>query len=240
MILISFNTTNSISLLTTTSVPSLYDTITDLKTSLFSMRPSGSQYFSVYDTAFLSLIKDGSNRPIFSNSLKLLFSTVNKNGSWGNPSILSDTLLCTLASIYALQQSHLSSSSIVQQILFKSEEFVLANFNRISQDSFFTAGFEFLIPNLIQKTDLALIDHPITKKLLSYQHKKLSMIPLEYNEKKKTPMLFALESLDSFNITKNLDHFVEPNGSIATSPSTTTWYLNYNPKSDKISEMVRN
>ena len=203
------------------------------------MHPSGSQYFSVYDTAFLSLIKDSHQRPIFPNSLKLLFASMNKNGSWGNTNILSDNLLSTLASIYALKQSHFSSTPLVQHILSTAEEFVFANFNRIANESFFTAGFEFLIPDLLRKTDLALFDHPITKKLLDYQQKKLSMIPIEFIRQKKTPMLFALESLDDFGLQKNLDHFVEANGSIATSPSTTAWYLNHNPDSDMIPEMVR-
>lgn len=202
------------------------------------MHPSGSQYFSVYDTAYLSLIKDGSNRPIFSNSFKLLFSSFNKDGSWGNPNILSDTLLCTLASMNALQQSHLSTTHAVQSLLTLAEQFIYNNYNKIAQDSFFTAGFEFLIPDLIQKTGLDLMDNPITKKLRSYQKKKLSMLPLEYIEKNKSPMLFALESLDSYEITSNLDHFIEANGSIATSPSTTAWYLTHNPKSGKIPEMI--
>ena len=238
MIAISFDIYNSSGYVASNSVPSLFDTITGLKSSLFSMHPSGSQYFSVYDTSFLSLIQDFNNKPIFANSLKLLFSSRNRDGSWGNPNILSDSLLTTLASVHALQQSHLSQSSHVQQVLSKAEEFIYTNYAKIAKETYFTAGFEFLVPNLLLKTGLDLMDYPITKKLVCYQKKKLSMIPLEYIEKNKTPMLFALEALDTFDITENLDHFVEANGSIATSPATTAWYLTYNPESDKIPEMV--
>ncbi len=54
------------------------------------MHRSRSQYFFLYDTFFLSLIHDNSRKPIFSNSLKFLFSTVNPDGSLGNPNILSE------------------------------------------------------------------------------------------------------------------------------------------------------
>lgn len=239
MIQISSELSSTSSLLASNSGNSLFDTMTELKSSLFHMHPSGSQYFSIYDTAFLSLVQDSRNRPIFSNSLKILFSSLNKDGSWGNRQIFSDNLLCTFASVHALQQSHLSETPVVQKILTHAENFIYDNYNRIAMESFFTAGFEFIVPNLISKTGLDLLDHPITKKLMSYQKKKLSKIPLEYIQQQKTPMLFALESLDTYDIQQNLDHFVEANGSIATSPSTTAWYLAYNPDSDKIPEMVR-
>ncbi len=239
MILISFDISNSTNFLTSSDVSSLFDTISGLKSSLFSMHLSGSQYFSVYDTAFLSLIHDNSGKPIFTNSLKFLFSSVNPDGSWGNPNILSDNILSTLASMHALQQSHLYNTPIVQNILAKAEKFIFDNYNRIAQENFFTVGLEFLLPNLLLKTGVNLFDHPMTKKLETYQQKKLSVLPLDYIQQIKSPMLFALESLDSHCITSNLDHFIEANGSIATSPATTAWYLNYNPKSDKIPEMIR-
>lgn len=235
---ISFELTDFTNLFPENNTYALYEKISDLKQSLFAMSITGSQFGSIYDTAYLSTVKDANNRPIFGSSLKFLFQSRNKDFSWGNENILSDSLLCTLVSIYALQQSHLAELSQVQNILTKATDFIYDKFNLISNESFFTAGFEFLIPNLIQKTGLDLEDHPITKKLLSYQEKKLSMIPLEYIQNKKTPMLFALEGLDNFDLSPKLDHFVEFNGSIATSPGTTAWYLSFNPHSDKIPEII--
>jgi prenyltransferase beta subunit len=199
---------------------------------------AGTQYFSVYDTSYLSLIKDFNNKPIFSNSLKLLFQSRNPDGSWGNSHILSDSILSTLSSVYALQQSHLVDHDFVQRAILEGQNFILDNYSKIAQETFFTAGFEFLVPNLLSKSGLDLDSHPITKNLRKYQQKKFSMIPIEYIQANKTPMLFALESLDEFGLQKNLDHFIEPNGSIATSPSTTAWYLTHNTKSDKIPEMI--
>ena len=238
MILISFELTDFSNLLIDNRIYALYDKIRDLKQSIFAMPISGSQFGSIYDTAYLSTMKDFNYRPIYATSIRFLSQTRNKNYSWGNPSILSDSLLFTFASIYALQQSHLNSHSYVQNILMKASDYIYDNYYLISKESIFTAGFEFLIPNLIQKTDLELMDHPVTKKLISFQQKKLELIPLEYIQNKKTPMLFALEGLDNFDFSKKLDHFIEKNGSIATSPSTTVRNLTFNQKSDKIQEMI--
>lgn len=202
------------------------------------MSLAGSQYFSVYDSSYLSLIKDSNNKPVFQNSLNFILNSMHENYSWGNQEILSDTLLSTLSSIYALQQSHIADNPEIQKKIHRAMEYIYDKYPLVSKETYFTAGFEFLIPSLIQKTGLILDNHPVTKTLRSYQNKKLSMLPLEIIEKQKTPMLFALESLDDFCITNNLDHFIEKNGSIATSPSTTAWYINHNKKSDKLPEMM--
>ena len=238
MIPISFEIINPVSFIANNKVNGLYDTITSLKMILSSMPLAGSQYYSVYDTAYLSLIKDFNNKPIFSNSLNFILKSMNKNYSWGNQEILSDTILSTLASIYALQNSHLADNLQIQKSITGAIEFVYDKYPFISRESYFTAGFEFLVPNLIQKTGLYLENHPVTKSFEQHQKKKLSMLPLEIIEHQKTPMLFALESLDEFSITTNLDQFIESNGSIATSPSTTAWYINHNQKSDKLAEMM--
>ena len=235
---ISFELTDFSNFMTEHSIYDLYNKISMLKTSLFAMSITGSQYGSIYDTAYLSTLKDFNNKPIFASSLKFLFQSRNKDGSWGNPSILSDNLLSTLASIYALQQSHLSNQNYTQQIISQASDFIYNNFDKVANNSYLTAGFEFLIPNLIEKTGLELDNHVVLKGLLDYQKKKLSMIPIDYIQSHKTPMLFALEAFDQHDLKISLDHFIERNGSIATSPSTTAWYLNHNPKSNKITEMV--
>ena len=238
VISISFDTSQTSIHYENISNNSLYDSMTSLKGDLFNISISGTQYFSVYDTAYLSLVKNSNNMPTFSRTLDFIVQSMHDDYSWGNPHILSDSILSTLASIYAIQESRLVNTFQGQKILNRAKEFVYDKYPYISKEPFFTSGFEFIVPNLIQKTDIQLENHSVTKELLKNQHKKLSMIPIEYIEKKKTPMLFALESLDELGITTSLDHFIESNGSIATSPSTTAWYLNHNNKSEKKSDMM--
>lgn len=238
MIPISFEISSSTNFIENDKLNNLFDAVTSLKMNLNSMPFSGSQYCSVYDSSYLSLIKDCNGKPVFENSLNFILKSMHENYSWGNQEILSDSLLSTLSSIYVLQQSHIADSPEVQNKINRAMEFIYDKYPLISRETYFTAGFEFLIPNLVQKAGLDLDNHPVTKTLQSYQKKKLSMLPLEIIETQKTPMLFALESLDDFGITTNLDHFIERNGSIATSPSTTAWYINHNKNSDKLPEMV--
>ncbi|MFV2016789.1 MAG: hypothetical protein ACC656_15260, partial [Candidatus Heimdallarchaeota archaeon] len=100
---------------------------------------------------------------------------------------------------------------------------MLDNLSQLENGNFiYPAGFEFIFPSLLQKIKV-IRENANIEKIIKIRQQKLDKLPLELIVKEKTPKNFSLEFLDGVDI--NLDHFVEKNGSIATSPATTSWYL---------------
>ena len=226
-----------------------YDLYTKVNNFLNSLQVSnweGTQYPCIYDTAYLSTITNTQGDHVFPNTLKFIIKNQNHNSSWGNKQILADQILNTLASTFALKNSKKSSNHIFKKKYDLGINFLLNNFDDIKNDSYFTAAFEFISTNLIQKINAIdnessldpLMSSQSYKFLEKMKYKKLSKLPLDMLSKVKTPFLFALESLDQYDLQQNFDHFVESNGSIATSPSATAYYLTNNPDSTKKLDML--
>ncbi|MHA2364396.1 MAG: prenyltransferase/squalene oxidase repeat-containing protein [Candidatus Hodarchaeales archaeon] len=196
----------------------------------------GTMHSVPYDTAWVSMLQTKEKTPLFPMTVEWLSQNQQIAGNWGSEGFICDSLLSTAAAVNALLKYKNYSSQVALGL-----EWLTTHLTAINDTDFIQmAGFEFLLPSLLNQIaqyDIEIVSQ--VKPLIYLQEQKLAKLPITKVLNAKTPKLFTLEFLASYQgDIPDLDHFIERNGSISSSPSATAWYYSLN-QSKKQGEMVK-
>ncbi|KAL2517490.1 Ent-kaur-16-ene synthase [Abeliophyllum distichum] len=108
---------------------------------------------SSYDTAWVAMVpsRESPNKPCFPQCLNWIVENQKKDGSWGldsvhvHPSLVKDSLSCTLASLLALRKWNVG-----EQLVHRGLNFMRSNIGAVSdRDQFSPIGFDIIFPGMI-------------------------------------------------------------------------------------------
>lgn len=203
----------------------------------------GHNTITAYDTAWVARLTEILPE-IAKKAIKWLRRNQLADGSWGMelPVCYHDRVLCTLSAAIALHRNNdkqdinrVSRGLIVFQDHIKMLDHDLAGP---------TAGFEMLLPVLIEEATQIGLSLPIEENLLAELHrvrnKKLASIPNGMVSRHVT-MAFSAEMAGSDGEEiLDIENLLEENGSVALSPSATAYYLlNIRPDDKKALNYIK-
>ncbi|MFK7804687.1 MAG: cyclase [Anaerolineae bacterium] len=214
----------------------LFDSFSAIDLLLCKTGP-GHNTVTAYDTAWVARL--GRLLPaVAEQAQRWLRVNQLSDGGWGmeRPIYHHDRVLCTLSAVIALHKNNDSqdSSRIALGIASLSHHLERLNDDLAGP----TAGFELLLPALVEEALAAGLTLQIDESLLyemrqARQH-KLALMPLSGISREVT-MAFSAElaGVDGIDIL-DIENLLEQNGSVALSPSATAYYLlNINPDDQK-------
>jgi hypothetical protein len=192
-------------------------------------QPFGSFSVSIYDTAWLSMIRmpDAGNKWMFPECFDYILRTQEHDGSWKSYATIADGILNTAASLLALkehQHDDLEDADSKCQKAESSLRAMLASWNVNSTDQ---VGFEILVMkhlSLLQEHGVD-IDFPHLPILSSLYQSKLAKIPMKHVYKAPSTLYHSLEAFFGQVDYDKTRTWRESNGSMLGSPSSTAAYL---------------
>ena len=178
---------------------------------------------AAYDTAWTARVVNESGRPLFPECVQWLLHHQREDGSWGSHvHNYHDRIISTLSAVCALQEL---DESQYKHYIKKGETYIWENIKNVQKESRLI-GSELLIPSLMEQAESLGLHLPYH--VHTYQR--------EYNEKLKkideslwysplTTLSFSLEFLGDNVDVQQLPAVQLPNGSVATSPAATAFFL---------------
>ncbi len=178
-----------------------------------------------YDTAWAARVTDERGKLIFPECVQWLLNHQNPDGSWGSHLYnYHDRIISTLSAVSALKEIDKRQYS---QPIQKGETYIWENIKKMRKEPRLI-GSELLVPSLMEQAESLGLNLPY----------HITIYRKEYNAKLKkvdeslwysplTTLSFSLEFLgDKVNVTQ-LAAVQLPNGSVATSPAATAFFLKY-------------
>ena len=205
---------------------------------LFNLLPmigSGRIGPTAYDTAWVARLPDLDNpsRPAFPNALEWLIENQHPDGSWGTRlNYHHDRVLSTLVS--ALTLAHWSAyfgNAMWSKHLNAAQRSIWQNLAGIQRDPYDTIGFELILPTLLDESRQRGFQLPYGsfESIARVRDAKLKLIPPELIYTRRVSTIFSAEFLGDQLDTARVDDIQDANGSIASSPSATAYYLLHEP-----------
>jgi len=187
---------------------------------------SGVMLPTVYDTAWLARIpaKCNGTVPAFPKALKWVKQNQRPDGSWGGEiEYAHDRIISTLTAILTLSkwQGERTTETIVRGL-----EYIWQRVGGLKNE-YETIGFEVIAPTLLEKCRALGFNLPYSAfERYKYMRKeKLAQVPPDVHYLKDTPLAFSLEFMGN-GLNGQASKFpLEPNGSVAMSPSATAYLL---------------
>jgi len=179
---------------------------------------------SAYDTAWMARVRDeGGESARWPDLINWLVENQHVDGSWGGKIFyVHDRILCTLAALLALKENHVDRTA--PQIIEHGERFVWNNMHRLHTDLMDLAGFEILLPTLIEDAhELGLNVPPHNYGYGTIRDTKLSKIPMELMTSPEVSLSNAMEYRKGADVLSILQALQGANGAISNSPSTTSY-----------------
>ena len=184
----------------------------------------GSFTSCIYDTAWVSMIHDKHqpSQRMFPECFQYILHVQSEDGSWQGGGSQIDSILCTLASLLALQQSLPLETPAVS----KAIAFLTRALNEWRVEECIHVGFEILVPahlRMLEKVGIG-FEFPGKQVLLALNQRKLAKFRPEMLYQQSSTMHHSLEAFVDVIDFNKLSH-LKSNGSMMGSPSSTAAYL---------------
>jgi halimadienyl-diphosphate synthase len=179
-----------------------------------------------YDTAWVAQVTDESGKLIFPECVKWLLDNQKSDGSWGcQIQNYHDRLLSTLSAVIALKEI---DENRYGKYIQKGETYIWENLKKLEQDNCKLVASELLLPSLMEQAESLKLNLPYHIKVYKREyHLKLENIEESLWYSPLTTLSFSLEFLGD-NVDENrLANVQLPNGSVATSPAATAFFLKH-------------
>lgn len=179
---------------------------------------------SAYDTAWMARVRDDSGEKArWPDLVDWLLANQHEDGSWGGQIYyVHDRILSTLVALIALKENGIDE--IHPEQIEEGEAFIWHNIHKLHTDLMELAGFEILLPTLIQDA------HTLGLKVPAHSYgygairdAKLSKIPMELMTSPKVSLSNAMEFWKGNDALNILEQVQGASGAIANSPSTTSY-----------------
>ncbi|CAN4092068.1 unnamed protein product [Withania somnifera] len=211
---------------------SIESLVNEIKKDLFSNKDKNVTKTSAYDTAWLAMIPNCNNGPMFESCLNWILNNQNEQGYWEDPygeNLLTiDSLPTTLACMVALKKWNVGQSNIR-----KGLQFIHANVDTLLKENSqpFSHWFTIVFPSILQLAKAQGMEfnfvNGTNRLLFDVFMKKKAFLESEKQKLNDEPHVAYLEKL-SYNkvyICVNeedeiLKHVYEESGSLFQSPST--------------------
>ncbi|HEY4690528.1 MAG TPA: hypothetical protein VIK33_14540 [Anaerolineae bacterium] len=190
---------------------------------------------TAYDTAWAARVPDRHNpdRPAFPDALDWLLANQHTDGSWGAClHYYHDRLISTL--IGALTLSYWSErlgSGIWSDRLEAAQRAIWHNLAGLQIDPYDLIGSELILPTLLDEARSQRLHLPYNSfaKIGRMRQAKLELIPPELIYTRTVSTIFSAEFLGNRLDVHRVNGLQDANGSIASSPSATAYYLLKDP-----------
>jgi len=184
-----------------------------------------------YDTAWTSRVRGQNGKSLFPECLSWIIRNQKQDGSWGGRvENFQDRIISTLSAIIALKE--LGGKKYAHQIS-QGETYIWDHVKKMEDHFHRLIGVELLYPSLMEQAEALGLGLPYHINPFKKQYEaKLSKVDesLWYS-----PLVTLSYSLEFLNDRVDIAHLPKaqlPNGSVATSPAATAFYLRH-IKSDK-------
>nr|QWD59169.1 ent-13-epi-sandaracopimaradie [Aconitum carmichaelii] len=182
---------------------------------------------SSYDTAWVAMVPSHTSpeSPYFPECVNWLLENQLPDGSWGlpdgNPFLVKDTLLSTLASILALKKWNIGEEHVN-----KGLHFITSNFSSIANEKQHNPiGFDIIFPGMIEYAQEMGINFHLGPTTLNYilqkRDSELNRGSKNNHEGRKLYLAYIAEGLGKSQDWKSIMKYQRKNGSLFNSPSTT-------------------
>lgn len=199
-----------------------------------TMEPIGAAHHSdegktsgaAYDTAWAARVTDQQGKPLFPECVRWLLENQRPDGSWGCQVLnYHDRLISTLSAIIALKEINGNRySSYIQ----RGETYVWENLKNLDLDNNRLIGSELLFPSLMGQARSVGLDLPYHIKVYQKEYcSKLSKVEESLWYSPLTTLSFSLEFLGNNADVERLSTAQLKNGSVATSPAATAFFLKH-------------
>jgi len=191
----------------------------------------GEMAGTAYDTAWVASVPDPEHpdRPAFPQALEWLRLHQHSDGSWGAEVDYShDSIISTLAAILTL--SRWPQDEWADYQISAGIRSIWRQLSGLQRDPFETVGFDLILPTLLNEAQTKGFNLPYAffDRYRRQRQIKIGMIPPEMRYSRHTTLAFTLEFLgDEVDRSKLNGDLRESNGSIACSPSATSYYLRH-------------
>lgn len=218
--------------------------LSDLR-DLLSVVGGGRIEPTAYDTAWVARVPDldDPDRPAFPQALDWLLTHQHADGSWGAAvNYHYDRVLSTLATALTLDYwSRRNDGSSYADRLEAAQHSIWKNVSGLRRDPYDTIGFELILPTLLQEArgQGFLLPYNSFDSFIRARDAKLGLIPSDLIYTRKVSTIFSAEFLgDQLDVCRVHD-LQDANGSIASSPSATAYYLLKDPTNYTAREYLR-
>lgn len=180
---------------------------------------------AAYDTAWVARVTDEMGKPLFPECVQWLLENQKSDGSWGcYLQNYHDRILSTLSAVIALKELDDRYTHHIQ----RGEAYIWKNLTNLDQDSCRLVGSELLLPSLMEQAESLGLNLPYHIKTYRKEyHRKLDNIEESLWYSPLKPISYSLEFLGD-TVNKELLPLAQlQNGSVATSPAATAFFLKH-------------
>ena len=189
----------------------------------------GEMAGTAYDTAWVASVPDPEqpDRPAFPQALEWLRLHQNSDGSWGSEvEYYHDHVLSTLIACIVLAEWHPDEWAEYQ--VSAGLKAIWQKIVGLKRDPSITVGFELILPTMLRRAESLGFQLPYAcfNGYRSLRSNKLALIPPNLVYSRYVTSTFSLEFLgDEVSTSRLNDNIIEDNGSVACSPSASSFYV---------------
>jgi halimadienyl-diphosphate synthase len=199
----------------------------EIQTREYIHRPhEGKTSGAAYDTAWTAQVTYDTGAPVFPECIRWLLENQYADGSWGSTVLnYHDRILSTLSAITALKEI---DGRRYNTYIKKGETYIWENLSNLEVDFNRFIGSEILIPSLMEQAESVGLDLPYHAKVYQKEYRrKLEKIDESLWYSPLTTLSFSIEFLGDAVDVNRLSAVQLPNGSVATSPAATAFFLKH-------------
>ena len=171
---------------------------------------------AAYDTAFVALLEHSDGSACYPKLFDWILQRQSTDGSWGaNVRQTQDRVLSTLAAALLCKARGAGGPLAAACAYLRDVD--------VPQGSPRNAGFEIVVPALLDDARVAGIDLPFGKfaSLLDERRHKLARIPSDVLFAQQCSAWYSLEAFSQHLVDREPENFLLPNGSVFCSPAAT-------------------